>query len=38
MGTKNRDLFTSENCFFVTTSCFQHKFLLFDETCFEILA
>jgi putative transposase len=37
MGLRNRNRFTDENCFFITSTCFEHKHLLFDEECYEIL-
>ncbi len=37
MGLRDRNQFTYENCFFVTTSCHQRKHLLGDEPCFNIL-
>ena len=37
MGLRNRTLLSEERCFFITTSCYQHLPLLFDETCFETL-
>ena len=37
MGLRNRNKFTNENCFFITTSCFKMKHLLFDEDCHKII-
>lgn len=37
MGLRNRNLFTDENCFFVTNTCHNHKYLLFDNGCFDII-
>jgi putative transposase len=37
MGLRDRNKFTDENCFFVTTSCFEMKHLLFDEECYKII-
>jgi putative transposase len=37
MGTKRISFSDDERCFFITTSCHQHKYLLFNNTCFDIL-
>jgi putative transposase len=37
MGTKRISFSDDERCFFITTSCYQHKYLLFNKTCFDIL-
>lgn len=37
MGLRNRNIFTDENCFFVTTRCYEKRFLFVDEACFKIL-
>ncbi|MCK8493459.1 transposase [Spirosoma sp. RP8] len=37
MGLRNRTLLTEERCFFVTTTCWHHQPLLFDNNCYKIL-
>ncbi|WP_164490050.1 REP-associated tyrosine transposase [Runella sp. SP2] len=37
MGTKRISGSEDERCFFITTSCYQHKFLLLDTQAFNIV-
>lgn len=37
MGLRDRNRFTDENCFFVTTRCHEKRFLFVDDACFHIL-
>ncbi len=37
MGLRGRNGLADENCFFVTTSCYQRQHLLVDEKCFILL-
>ncbi len=37
MGLRNRKEFLDQDCFFVTTNCHEHKYLLVDKEIFQIL-
>ncbi len=37
MGLRNRKEFLDQDCFFITTNCHEHKFLLLEREIFDIL-
>ncbi len=37
MGLRNRKEFSEHDCFFITTNCHEHKYLLFGKEIFDIL-